>query len=112
MTANPCLWTADEEGNWNTACDHVFNFIEGGPVENLFRHCCYCGGKLLPKPYCDHNWKFIKSWGGDESIPNGTFDCSYYVCANCHEETDSEPADFVPDEPDEDARDKVRGIDE
>lgn len=60
--------------------------------------------------HCTHNWKFIKSWGGDESIPNGTFDCSYYQCTKCDEEQDSEPADFVPDERDEEAaRQKWRG---
>lgn len=72
-----------------------------------------CRAQIDEMEGCNHNWKFIKSWGGDPSIPNGTFDCSFYQCTKCDEEQDSEPADFVAEEPDETAyMDKVRGIDD
>lgn len=62
---------------------------------------------------CDHDWQFIKGWGGDASIPNGTFDASWYRCKKCGEDVDDEPADYLPDEPDMDTyRDKIRGIDD
>jgi hypothetical protein len=40
---------------------------------------------------CDiegHDWKFIKDWYGDPSIPNGTCDCSHFECRVCGEEAD------------------------
>lgn len=32
---------------------------------------------------CDHNWKWVKDWMGDSSIPNGTLDCSHWECSKC-----------------------------
>jgi hypothetical protein len=40
---------------------------------------------------CNHYWKFIKDWEGDPTIPNGTRDCSYWVCINCGEITYEDP---------------------
>lgn len=45
---NPCVWvkqggTADY---WETNCDHLFQFNDGGPAENEFKFCCYCGNPL------------------------------------------------------------------
>ena len=42
-----CVWTSDEDGTWGTGCGGAFVFNDAGPKENNFRHCCYCGGKLV-----------------------------------------------------------------
>ena len=42
-----CRWKEDEDGNWFTGCMEGFVFMDGGPVENSFKFCCYCGGKLI-----------------------------------------------------------------
>lgn len=49
----PCVWTEDEGGNWNTGCDNSFVIIEGSPAENKMRFCCYCGKPITEKPYVD-----------------------------------------------------------
>lgn len=43
-----CTWSLDEDdsGTWATSCGNLFSFTDGGPKENDFKHCCYCGGKL------------------------------------------------------------------
>ena len=41
-----CMWLADEDGVWETACDNRFEFSDGGPPENNFKFCPYCGKKL------------------------------------------------------------------
>ena len=43
-----CTWTQDDEDSyWAAACcDHLFVFNDGGPVENGFRYCPYCGLEL------------------------------------------------------------------
>ena len=43
-----CTWTQnDEDSYWAAACcDHLFVFNDGGPVENDFRYCPYCGREL------------------------------------------------------------------
>ena len=38
----PCIWTEDEDGNWDTACGETWVF-EGGPKENRVRLCPSCG---------------------------------------------------------------------
>jgi len=43
-----CLWSEDEDGNWASACQNLHVFIEGGPKENGYEWCCYCGLKLAP----------------------------------------------------------------
>ena len=56
--AKECEWKHSagyEENTWNdsdvwfTACDNAFEFNEGGPKENHFKYCCYCGGELIQK---------------------------------------------------------------
>ena len=44
--AFPCTWTEDEDGSWETACDHLHLFYGGGPVENEYIFCPYCGQKI------------------------------------------------------------------
>ena len=44
-----CAWTIDDWGGdsvYETQCGHTFEFNDGGPVENGFAFCGYCGGKL------------------------------------------------------------------
>ena len=41
-----CKWREDEDGVWDTGCDNRFEFNAGGPPENDFEYCPYCGKKL------------------------------------------------------------------
>lgn len=43
-----CLWIPDDhDDDWATACGSAFTFIDGGPPENDFRFCPYCGRSLV-----------------------------------------------------------------
>lgn len=42
----PCEWTADEDGVWDTACGGRFEVMEGTPSENQMYWCPYCGKSL------------------------------------------------------------------
>jgi hypothetical protein len=46
-----CEWRLDMDdwNGWQPSCDpsKCFCFDEGGPAENGFVHCCYCGRPLL-----------------------------------------------------------------
>lgn len=46
-----CQWSEDEDGNWDTACNEIFTFTDGGPKENNAKFCLYCGGELVPVSY-------------------------------------------------------------
>ncbi len=52
-----CVWTQNEDGYWETACDNAFEFTVDGPVENGMIFCPYCGQRLqavpLPVPVVD-----------------------------------------------------------
>lgn len=48
-----CHWTEDENGAWQTACGHTFEFNDGGPVENEQQFCGYCGLRLHEVPHAD-----------------------------------------------------------
>ena len=43
-----CHWDlADDESEmWETDCGNAFQFTDGGPADNKFRYCCYCGWSL------------------------------------------------------------------
>ena len=41
-----CGWKQDQDGNWWTSCGKGFTFVDGGPVENGFKFCPYCGGEI------------------------------------------------------------------
>ena len=43
----PCKWTVDGDGVWYTECGNAFVFDTGGPTDNKFKVCPYCGGALL-----------------------------------------------------------------
>ena len=45
----PCTWTEDEDGAWDTDCGNRFEFNDGGPTNNHFTHCPYCGKVLKEK---------------------------------------------------------------
>ena len=42
-----CKWIhcADSD-SWDTACGNAHCFIDGGPKENAYKHCPYCGKRL------------------------------------------------------------------
>lgn len=46
-----CGWTETSDGYWDTGCGHVFGFNDGGPHENTFKFCCFCGSPLRAEPY-------------------------------------------------------------
>lgn len=52
-TRRPCGWVSGSwrDGNnlWYSDCGHVFEFDNGGPVDNGFKHCPYCGLPLQEK---------------------------------------------------------------
>ena len=53
-----CKWTESdpwgrEPQTWETDCDNMFYFSEGGPKENQMAFCCYCGKPLEEKPWKD-----------------------------------------------------------
>ena len=53
MTAS-CAWTQEfENGFWETACKNAFDFDDGGPRDNDFRFCPYCGAPLAEYPYAE-----------------------------------------------------------
>lgn len=42
--ANFCLWTRDDqECCWETTCKNAFVILSGGPEDNNFNFCPYCG---------------------------------------------------------------------
>lgn len=51
--AETCEWREDADGNWDSACDEKWSFIDGGPAENCARFCHGCGGRLVAVPYVD-----------------------------------------------------------
>ena len=53
MTAS-CAWTQDfENGYWETACNNAFDFDDGGPRDNGFNFCPYCGAPLAEYAYVE-----------------------------------------------------------
>lgn len=46
-----CVWTYDDDldgwGIWETTCGQSTVFENGGPSENLYRFCPYCGKPLV-----------------------------------------------------------------
>lgn len=44
-----CRWTEDEDGNWDTRCRQKHVLLEGSPMENRMRFCCYCGRWLVER---------------------------------------------------------------
>ena len=47
MKQKTCTWEQDEwHGHWETECEHIFEFTDGGPLENEMVYCPYCGRKI------------------------------------------------------------------
>ena len=42
-----CIWNDDD--GWQSACGDSFWFEDGGPRENGFKFCPYCGKELVEK---------------------------------------------------------------
>lgn len=51
MSTSTCTWTEDFDGLWASDCQHVFEFFAGGPEDNGFRFCCWCGRHLVEIPH-------------------------------------------------------------
>jgi len=47
MEFESCFWTEDENGVWETSCGNAFQFETGGPIDNGFDFCPYCGLILI-----------------------------------------------------------------
>ena len=47
-TPRECVWSQDDgDSMWETTCKHAFEFNDGGPHDNGFTFCGYCGGRLI-----------------------------------------------------------------
>lgn len=43
-----CHWKEDSDGFcYETGCGNAHVFIDGGPKENNYKYCPYCGGRLV-----------------------------------------------------------------
>ena len=53
--ADRCAWTEDGDEwdsiKWDTDCGEAFVFLEGAPIDNNIRFCCYCGKLIEARPY-------------------------------------------------------------
>jgi hypothetical protein len=47
----PCVWQETETGDWETDCENLHVIIDGGPTENRFQYCCYCGQPLIEQEW-------------------------------------------------------------
>lgn len=69
--------------------------VRAGKAMNAGHRYINFDGELIPErviielltPECEHDWIFIKDWMGDDTIPNGTMDCSRWECLKCGEES-------------------------
>ncbi len=41
-----CLWSATDDGFYETSCGHAFEFTTDGVKANEFKHCPYCGNAI------------------------------------------------------------------
>lgn len=46
-----CRWTENEKSEWFTDCGERQGFFVGGPLDNSYLYCPYCGGAIVEKPY-------------------------------------------------------------
>lgn len=42
-----CEWKDEREDVWATSCGGLFQFEDGGPADNSFAFCPYCGKPLV-----------------------------------------------------------------
>lgn len=48
-----CRWTETKDGQWETACDQMHEFFDGGPKDNRLQFCGYCGKRLLERRWSE-----------------------------------------------------------
>ena len=46
-----CVWEADREGVYQTACGHAYRFTIGGVSDYEVEYCCYCGKPISELRY-------------------------------------------------------------
>ena len=44
---DPCTWANDSDGFFATTCGRAFDFCDGGPDENRFSYCPFCGRSIV-----------------------------------------------------------------
>ena len=51
LSEDYCTWTIyDEESDtWCTDCGFMFEFSTGGPEQNEFKYCPFCGIEIIPE---------------------------------------------------------------
>ena len=47
IAVEKCEWTWGSSEYYETGCDKAFLFFDGGPSENNFEFCPYCGRELV-----------------------------------------------------------------
>ena len=48
-----CTWEEDTDGNYWTECNQGSVFEDGGPEENGYKFCPYCGLALIVTAWVD-----------------------------------------------------------
>lgn len=51
MKSEPCVWTENDSGWWETTCQNSFVLNDGSPAENGMNFCPYCGRQLKEQVY-------------------------------------------------------------
>ena len=51
MWSEPCVWTENDSGWWETTCQNEFSLTDGSPAENGMNFCPYCGRLLKEQAY-------------------------------------------------------------
>jgi len=101
ITTNTIYWkciacekaTDDQPADWcSEARSHEWEELAISPRT---WECAACGDQTTTLPAslgCDHVWTWIADWGGDSTVPGGTFDASRWQCAKCgSDECEDEP---------------------
>lgn len=50
-----CPWREDSDGNWETSCGALWEFMNDGPEENNVNYCFYCGKWIAIKKYVEES---------------------------------------------------------
>ena len=50
-TTGGCVWSQDENGVWETACENAHEFSAEGVAENGYKYCPFCGKTIAAKKY-------------------------------------------------------------
>lgn len=45
-----CRWRETVDGQWESGCGRVWEFLSDGPTENGVRFCPFCGHPLVAVP--------------------------------------------------------------